>query len=169
MCRKHPNSPDYIWRGTRRCAECRRINSQRHHAIQKPHVAARKKAYYAAHPTEAAAMRAAARRAGYRKWRQSDNAEPPHQGSCPICTQQKLLVYDHDHRAGSFRGWICSDCNCGLGMFKDSPQALRQAALYLEQSLATQSLPTAQQGTCGLGASASPAGASPASKERRQP
>jgi hypothetical protein len=42
--------------------------------------------------------------------------------------------WDHDHKTGLFRGWLCSGCNTGLGMFRDNPESLRRAALYLERT-----------------------------------
>lgn len=53
---------------------------------------------------------------------------------CIICGEsQKLqLAIDHDHRTGRVRGALCSRCNLGLGHFRDSPELLRLAALYLE-------------------------------------
>lgn len=40
---------------------------------------------------------------------------------------------DHDHATGQFRGWLCFECNIGLGMFRDNPAVLRRAAEYLER------------------------------------
>jgi hypothetical protein len=53
---------------------------------------------------------------------------------CVICgeTQKMQLAIDHDHATGRVRGALCSRCNLGLGHFRDSPQLLRYAALYLE-------------------------------------
>jgi hypothetical protein len=55
---------------------------------------------------------------------------------CLICGVEAKLVVDHDHRTGMVRGGLCSNCNLGLGHFKDSPELLRFAALYLEGSCA---------------------------------
>lgn len=49
------------------------------------------------------------------------------------------LVRDHDHKISSkitiqsFRGWLCSNCNTGLGLHQDDPEILRAAAEYLER------------------------------------
>jgi hypothetical protein len=51
---------------------------------------------------------------------------------CAICgAEGKELVYDHDHVTGKFRGWLCHDCNLGLGKLGDTADRLKAAALYL--------------------------------------
>jgi hypothetical protein len=58
-------------------------------------------------------------------------------GCCAICGKPpepgKKLHVDHDHATGEVRGLLCDLCNRGLGFFKDNPQALRNAARYLEE------------------------------------
>ena len=41
-------------------------------------------------------------------------------GPCEICTKICELRYDHDHKTGVFRGWLCCGCNVRLG-FIESP------------------------------------------------
>lgn len=63
------------------------------------------------------------------------------EGKCQICKTPivdeddeplKSCHVDHCHETGKVRGLLCHNCNVGLGNFKDSPELLRQAALYLE-------------------------------------
>ena len=52
--------------------------------------------------------------------------------NCIICGIETKIVVDHDHQTGDVRGGLCMNCNLGLGQFKDNPELLRLAALYLE-------------------------------------
>ena len=56
-------------------------------------------------------------------------------GPCEICSRPaNPLHLDHDHATGLSRGWLCYNCNHGLGSFRDSVPNLRAAILYLEKS-----------------------------------
>lgn len=50
-------------------------------------------------------------------------------------TPYKLAV-DHDHKSGAIRGLLCDGCNWGLGHFRDSPEVLEKAAIYLREAKA---------------------------------
>lgn len=53
---------------------------------------------------------------------------------CRICMEQltaDATHVDHDHRSGVVRGLLCTNCNLGLGHFRDDPQRLRMALAYL--------------------------------------
>jgi hypothetical protein len=39
---------------------------------------------------------------------------------------------DHCHETGEFRGFLCNNCNVGLGKFKDDPVILINAIAYLQ-------------------------------------
>jgi hypothetical protein len=39
-------------------------------------------------------------------------------GPCEICGARKMLMFDHDHKTGAFRGWLCRPCNSRLGWFE---------------------------------------------------
>lgn len=55
-------------------------------------------------------------------------------GCCAICKVRlaKRVHVDHDHETGNVRGLLCERCNIGLGYFSDSPERMRDAALYIE-------------------------------------
>lgn len=57
-------------------------------------------------------------------------------GACAICrvVPNKRLHVDHDHRTGAVRGLLCSECNLGLGKFRDSVEVLQSALSYLQVS-----------------------------------
>lgn len=56
------------------------------------------------------------------------------EGRCHICKELfgTLIHIDHDHQSGAVRGLLCHKCNVGLGHFRDDPELLRAAAIYLE-------------------------------------
>lgn len=60
-------------------------------------------------------------------------------GHCAICPARepgggrKNFHVDHNHDTGEFRGLLCSNCNTGLGQFRDNSDLLIKAAIYLRQ------------------------------------
>ncbi len=62
---------------------------------------------------------------------------------CPICQRSEADVKDkggkksgswccdHDHDTDEFRGWLCHDCNRGIGNFKDDVSRMQRAIEYL--------------------------------------
>jgi hypothetical protein len=55
-------------------------------------------------------------------------------GQCAICGQldeKYNLAVDHCHGTNKIRGLLCSQCNLGLGYFKDRPDLLERAIKYL--------------------------------------
>jgi hypothetical protein len=64
---------------------------------------------------------------------------------CAICFKPETrsirgkvfsLAVDHVHGTKQMRGLLCSDCNRGLGHFKDNPASLESAARYLRKHAA---------------------------------
>jgi hypothetical protein len=65
-------------------------------------------------------------------------------GKCKLCTNEfhnnKDLHIDHDHSCcpgrkscgKCVRGLLCSNCNTGIGLFKDNRELLLKAASYLD-------------------------------------
>ncbi|WP_073837444.1 endonuclease VII domain-containing protein [Micromonospora sp. CB01531] len=55
-------------------------------------------------------------------------------GLCSICREaMKPPCIDHDHDTGKARQLLCSNCNAGLGQFRDNPKLLDRAASYLRE------------------------------------
>lgn len=58
-------------------------------------------------------------------------------GGCAICRtpfpDTPNPHVDHNHSTGKVRGLLCSQCNVGIGMFKDDPLRLNLAKEYLER------------------------------------
>lgn len=51
---------------------------------------------------------------------------------CDICGSSDKLVLDHCHVTDKFRGWLCNECNTGLGKLGDSLDRAKRAVEYLE-------------------------------------
>lgn len=118
----------------RTCNDCRtakalawnKANPERFKAnirkSQKKTLRRRRAAKYALTETELAVMEAASN------------------GLCSICLspfegegQGRGAHIDHDHKTGQVRGLLCPQCNVGLGSFKDRPELLIRAAIYLKR------------------------------------
>lgn len=60
-------------------------------------------------------------------------------GVCAICHRatgaSRALSVDHDHETGLVRGLLCRPCNTLVGYFRNSPEAFRRAAEYLERAM----------------------------------
>lgn len=54
------------------------------------------------------------------------------EGRCAICGAPDPRHLDHDRRTGWVRGILCFNCNGGLGQFRDSPELLAEAVMYLK-------------------------------------
>lgn len=61
-------------------------------------------------------------------------------GLCAICLSPMLRRHrhrraahlDHDHSTGRVRGWLCHQCNVGMGHFNDNVSLLLSAVKYLQ-------------------------------------
>ena len=62
---------------------------------------------------------------------------------CPICLKNEeqlkgtggnasVWVVDHSHETDMFRGFICHNCNRGIGVFNDDVSRLERAIVYLK-------------------------------------
>lgn len=56
--------------------------------------------------------------------------------NCAICNKEFKTDadyhVDHCHNTNKVRGLLCPSCNKALGLFKDNPEVLRRAAVYVE-------------------------------------
>ena len=59
---------------------------------------------------------------------------------CQVCGRHEsesakgTLHVDHDHMTGKVRGFLCSQCNCALGLVNDSPEILEKLVRYLHDT-----------------------------------
>ena len=60
---------------------------------------------------------------------------------CPICKRTLIIEksrdvnLDHCHKTGEIRGWVCNDCNTGMGKFKDDVSVIQRAIQWLKGTL----------------------------------
>lgn len=45
----------------------------------------------------------------------------------------RALAMDHCHESGAFRGWLCVQCNVGIGALGDNEAGLERALTYLRR------------------------------------
>ena len=65
------------------------------------------------------------------------NIKPPEFGElCECCGKPVTRNWqlDHCHDTGDFRGWLCKQCNTGLGNLGDNLQSLQLAVEYLQRA-----------------------------------
>lgn len=73
-----------------------------------------------------------------------DNMLQQQEGVCAICGNPEYRVdpvikkvrnlsVDHCHKTGKVRGLLCSDCNIGLGAYRDDLYRLAKAIVYLSK------------------------------------
>ena len=59
---------------------------------------------------------------------------PEYKGYCECCGEYcEKPVLDHCHYSETFRGWLCSPCNLGIGVLGDTLESLEKAVEYLER------------------------------------
>jgi hypothetical protein len=66
------------------------------------------------------------------RWAIRKNA-PPKPDNCDICHENKKLELDHLHGTTKARGWVCRNCNTGIGALGDTLDKVLRAAIYLEK------------------------------------
>ena len=57
---------------------------------------------------------------------------PPKPDRCECCGEETDTFHlDHCHATGSFRGWLCVNCNVGIGRLGDNAVGVKKALDYL--------------------------------------
>lgn len=51
---------------------------------------------------------------------------------CEICGGGGKICFDHNHKTGKFRGWICQNCNTALGHARDNVETFQRLIAYLQ-------------------------------------
>ena len=67
---------------------------------------------------------------------------PPKPANCDCCGKPwktkrngaTTACYDHDHETGKFRGWVCNNCNSGIGLLGDNLEGVENAVRYLKDA-----------------------------------
>ena len=68
----------------------------------------------------------------YREQRDVRKKAPPKPDHCDCCHKKvEKLQIDHIHGSSTFRGWLCRNCNTGIGSVGDNLEGVLQAAVYL--------------------------------------
>ena len=112
----------------------------RNDPVNKERAKALRKARYAANPEKYVAMQ---RKYYYGLTPESGEKLFLAQGKrCAICRTDApkgrgVWHLDHEHTTGKVRGFLCQQCNSGLGQFRDSPAFMRAAADYVEAACYT--------------------------------
>jgi len=56
---------------------------------------------------------------------------PPKPNHCACCHKNKKLELDHLHGTTTFRGWVCGQCNKGIGAMGDTLEGVLRSVIYL--------------------------------------
>lgn len=134
----------------RECQTCQAVRARQYNADHPERVRATKRKYRAANPDKIKASlrqnylknlerrRATRRKRKYGILAADFKAFDCSQGGlCAICggppVGNPVLSVDHCHKTDRVRGLLCHLCNVGLGCFKDSPERLQKALVYLQK------------------------------------
>lgn len=133
-------TPDFfVRRGTglaAMCKVCKKAESAARYAAdpEKHRAYPSKKKIYLQRQTERGrfSVRQAEVPKGHRlSFEQFQAMKAKQQDRCAICQKEEKLCIDHCHSSGRVRGLLCHRCNSGLGYFRDNPDFLEKAILYL--------------------------------------
>ena len=120
---------------------------RRYRRVNREKVNATNRAWRAANPERAAAHARRYRQANLplvrerqREYaRAQKNLPGPSRPVPPCCEacgipQKTALRLDHCHVTGKFRGWLCNDCNLGIGLLGDTVESLELRLAYLRRA-----------------------------------
>jgi hypothetical protein len=66
------------------------------------------------------------------------SSAPPKTLTCECCgktyDESRHICLDHCHVTNTFRGWICTQCNTGIGSLGDNEEGLLKALDYLRKA-----------------------------------
>jgi hypothetical protein len=131
--------------GNKRCAPCSRASAKKwnhEHAEQHRGTARQWKQENAERVREHDRKRRAVDRDAYNTRIRNRNrarflpvpsrVEPFECECCGGPPGRRALALDHDHTTGKFRGWLCTNCNTGIGKLGDSLVGVLRAVRYLK-------------------------------------
>lgn len=119
----------FALRDTKRgvCAECARDREKRRWLENKSSMRRKQKRWREKNPD-------------YAKNRRQQELEQaagrPRAAACECCGKEqrgRALAFDHCHTTGAFRGWLCANCNVGIGKLGDTVAGVRLALEYLQK------------------------------------
>jgi len=106
---------------------------KRRYRLEHPEANERVRAWRLANPERR--KRAIENEIARRRSEQETKAGRPRASLCEICGgTERVIVFDHCHKHGHFRGWICSRCNTVLGHAEDDASLLLKMAAYLKRT-----------------------------------
>jgi hypothetical protein len=151
--------------GVRRCRKCKRMKANHHFADSKNKSSwCRKcslenaKNWRKTHPEAVEAQQARRKQERFRRILskygltrdQYDSLLHMQGNSCAICGGPPGITHglsmplvDHCHKTGHVRGLLCQQCNSGIGLLKESRQAMEKAIEYLHRDIDLKNLPKA--------------------------
>ena len=69
----------------------------------------------------------------YRNALLEELAGRPKPKNCEVCAGTKRICFDHNHKTGEFRGWLCESCNVLIGFANDNVERLELLVQYLKK------------------------------------
>jgi hypothetical protein len=130
-----------IPRRTKRCQSCKELakkrlkseQGKRHYARHQIEVDEKNKRWVTENRERAKAI---SRLAARKKSGCINPTDELKSGPCEICNNIfDVLHFDHCHKTGLFRGWLCAECNKAIGLFYEDRQRLLNAVTYLDKPL----------------------------------